>query len=58
MAHADPHVKPDRRRNRTKRFLSWIDCHPRLGWYMVVWTAAVNLQVTLNWLDWLWGLLT
>jgi len=48
MADDHPNVKP-KCRPIPGRLLSWVDCHPRIGWYMLLWTAAVNLEVTLHW---------
>lgn len=31
-----------------RRFIAWIDCHPRVGWYIV---ALVTLNTILNLLD-------
>lgn len=36
---------------RTSKLLSWIDHHPRLGWYIAVLAAAERADVLLNLLD-------
>lgn len=38
MAQRDEEVKP----GLVDRFIRWIDCHPRTGWYVAVWVMVVT----------------
>lgn len=54
MDREDPNVKTDKRKSpadssRSVRLVCWLDRHPRTGWYLLIWTTLVNLDITFHW---------